>query len=145
MRKILSNIQWLPLYAVLGYTMGLPGYLKIFEHDRVIGNYTQMFQDTFIHQFPGTSFMMYVIGVMEILVPVLLLVSIVKKEFLVGYAKTWLLAANILTLVTYAVLGFGMRFIENHPGAANLYFYFMLTLIVYLWIQKVEKEETKIK
>lgn len=144
MKKLLANIQLLPFYAVLTYTMGLPGFTKLFDHERVIGKYTQMFQHTFVDAFPGTSFMIYIFGVLEIAVAFLLFVSLIKKEFLPHRPKTWLNLAIFVSLVTFASLGFGLRLIENHEGAANQYYYFMLTFFAYFLVQKIEssKRET---
>lgn len=141
MKKVLSNIQLLPLYAVLAYTLGLPGFAKVFNHQSVIGKYSKMFQETFIEQIFGTSFMIYVLGILELLVVVLLLISLFKKEFMFGKSKNWLLAANFTAMVTFASLGFGLRLIENHAGAANLFYYFMFTFFTHLWIMKHERDE----
>lgn len=138
MRNFLRNFELLPLYAVLFYTMGLPGFSKVFDHAAVLPRYAGMFENTFIGSFPGVSPAIFGLGLMEILVPILLLVSAFKLEFLEKKPKLWLEASLILTLTTFAALGFGLRLIQNHDGAANLYFYFGATLVALIWVRKLE-------
>jgi hypothetical protein len=137
-RKVFNNIQLLPLYGVLAYTMGLPGFTKLFNHQSVIEKYETMFKDTFIEQMVGTSSMIYVLGFLEFLVVGLLIISLVKKEFLYGKSKDWLLAALFMTMSTFAALGFGLRLISSHAGAANLFYYFMFTFFTFIWIARFE-------
>lgn len=138
MRKFIRNFEVLPLYFVLFYTMGLPGYSKVFTHEAVLPRYAGMFENTLIGAFPGVSPAIYLLGLMEIMVPVLLLVSAARFEFLEKKSKIWLEAALVLTLSTFAALGFGMRLIQNHDSAASLYFYFGATLVALMWVRRRE-------
>ena len=143
MNNLLSKVQLLPLYVVLGYTMGLPGMTKIFDGERVMGKYVELFSNTFVAKFPGTPLMIYLLGIMELAVAGLLFISIARREFLPGHAKTWLRASLFVALVTFAALGFGLRLIENHDGAASQYFYFGMTLLMYWWVGQIEVEKQK--
>jgi len=135
MRNFLREIEVLPLYAVLFYTMGLPGFSKIFHHEMVLPKYVGMFENTLIGSFPGVSPAIYLLGLMEIGVPILILISAARLEFLSAKPKLWLEAALILTLATFAALGFGLRLIQNNDGAASLYFYFGATLVALIWVR----------
>lgn len=137
---LLDDLYLLPLYGVLAYTMGLPGWSKIFLHEKVIGRYTPMFADTFIGQILGTSAMIYLLGVMELAVVVLLIISLVRLEFLSCKTKTWLKAAVLMTMLTFMSLGFGLRLIGNVDGAANQYYYFGVTFFFYGCVSYLDRQ-----
>ena len=137
---LLDQLYLLPLYVVLAYTMGLPGWSKIFLHEKVMGRYTPMFADTFIGKTVGTSAMIYLLGVMELAVVVLLAISVARLEFLARQPKLWLKSALFMTMLTFMSLGFGLRLIGNVDGAANQYYYFGVTFFFYLCVAYVERQ-----
>ncbi|WP_343560697.1 hypothetical protein [Sphingobacterium sp.] len=126
--KLLRN---LPVYAMLLYTMGLPGYVKLFNAAAVIPRYERMFKDSFIAQLPGgTSFMILIMGVFELLVTLLLLASLLKAEFKVDKSKPILNLALLLAIITFSMLCFGLMVINNYQGAINLVFYAIFTFFL---------------
>ena len=139
----LDDLYLLPIYAVLFYTMGLPGWAKIFAHEQVLTTYTPMFANTFIDTIFGTSLMVYLLGIMEVLAVIFLIPSLAKLEFLHDKPKVWLKAALFTTLVTFVSLGFGLRLIRNHNGAANLFYYFGVTFFFYCWLVYLERQTAR--
>ncbi|MNF10220.1 hypothetical protein D3C80_2110980 [compost metagenome] len=72
------------------YTMGIPGYEKLFHMEILLPKYIDMFHGSFISKLPGgTTSMILLIGVFEQTVVVLLFVSILKGEFLISEPKPW--------------------------------------------------------
>lgn len=133
----------LPLYAVLLYTMGIPGWAKIFGGSQVIERYVNMFRDSFIAQLPGgTTLMIYVLGVLELAIPVLLIISLLKGEFRLTAGKTWFNYALVLSIFTFGMLCFGLAVLFNFAGSANLVFYPIFTLLALVSINQLTQQAT---
>lgn len=129
--KTLNNLCLLPLYLLLLYTMGLPGWAKIFGGTEVTAKYNDMFKDTFIALLPGgTPMMILVLGILELLVPLLLLVSLLKGEFRKSAEKKWLSWSLVLTVLTFTMLCFGLTILFNFAGSVNLAFYALFTFFI---------------
>ena len=139
----LDDLYLLPIYVVLVYTMGLPGWAKIFSHDQVIGRYVPMFADTFIDKIFGTSLMIYLLGIMEVVVVIFLVPSLAKLEFLYHKPKIWLKASLFTAMITFMSLGFGLRLVSNHDGAANQYYYFGVTFFFYCWVSYLDRQAAR--
>ncbi|MDR2275977.1 MAG: hypothetical protein LBF27_34035 [Sphingobacterium sp.] len=128
---ILSNLKLLPIYLTFAYTMGLPGWAKIVTYDKVINKYQGMFAGSFVDALPGgVPLMIMLLGLLESLVPLLLVISIFKGEFSSSKEKPWLKFALITTCLTFMMLCFGLTILFNFPGSSNLVYYFIFTLLV---------------
>ncbi|MDV4102680.1 hypothetical protein CMT19_16700 [Elizabethkingia anophelis] len=128
---LFKNIILFPIYLTLFYTMGLPGWAKIFGSEGVMERYETMFAHSFIAMLPGgTSSMIFLLGLMELSVPILLIISVVKKEFMVSHNKKWLNAALLITCSTFIALCFGLSVLFNFAGASNLVFYALFTFLI---------------
>lgn len=134
----------LPLYLMLFYTMGLPGYAKLFNAPSVLPRYEKMFSGSIIAHMPGgTSVMIQVMGIMELVVALLILFSLLKGEFKLYESKKYLRSALLLAIVTFSMLCFGLLVINNYQGALNLVFYavftFLLLLLTYKWRHETQR------
>lgn len=141
MNPLFHIVLLLPLYAVLLYTMGIPGWAKIFGGPQVIERYVNMFRDSFIAQLPGgTSLMIYVLGALELAIPALLIISLVKGEFRLTAGKTWFNYALVLSMFTFGMLCFGLAVLFNFAGSANLVFYPIFTLLALVSINQLTQQ-----
>lgn len=134
----------LPLYLMLFYTMGLPGYAKLFNAPTVLPRYEKMFSGSLIAQMPGgTAAMIQLMGILELIVALLILISLLKGEFKLYASKTYLRSALFLAIVTFSMLCFGLLVINNYQGALNLVFYavftFLLLLLTYKWSHETQR------
>lgn len=128
---VFKTIGLFPIYIALFYTMGLPGWAKIFGGQHVIHKYETMFAGSFIAVLPGgTALMIFLLGLLELSVPVLLIISLVKKEFKNTRHKQWLNAALVVSCFTFIALCFGLSVLFNFAGAANLVFYAVFTFLI---------------
>jgi polysaccharide pyruvyl transferase WcaK-like protein len=80
---------------------------------------------------------MYFIGALELLAFGLVVVSIVKREF-IKMNFLWFRWALALSAFCFAILGFGLRVIRDFQGSANLFFYMGVILVAYLLLEKFE-------
>jgi hypothetical protein len=131
----------LPLYLMLFYTMGLPGYAKLFNNPAVSPHYKKMFSNSLIAHMPGgTAAMIQLIGILELAVALLILISLLKGEFKLYESKKYLRRALLLAIVTFSMLCFGLLVINNYQAAFNSVFYavftFLLLLLTHRWSRK---------
>lgn len=132
------SFMLLPLYLILFYTMGLPGWAKLFGGPMVIERYVKMFKNSFVADLPGgTPLMIYGLGVLEMLVPLFLIISLLKLEFKVSSKKNWLNYAMLTSIFTFGMLCFGLAILYNFAGSVNLVFYPIFTLLVLICINKL--------
>lgn len=132
-----EQVKLLPMFFTLLYTMGQPGIQKLFFAGEVVPKYVMMFKDSFLAQLPGgIPPFIYMLGVFETLVAVLIVVSLVRLEFLPTRPKTTLSLALLLGSLTFVMLCFGLSILLNYPGATNLVFYAMFCLFFYIYAVK---------
>jgi drug/metabolite transporter (DMT)-like permease len=86
---------------------------------------------------PGIDAAWVIIGILEFAIFLLILVSIVRREFLPQRRKSTLLVALALALLTYACLSFGQTSTGNTEGTASLYTYFASTAVIFLLVLKM--------
>jgi hypothetical protein len=83
---------------------------------------------------PGVDTAWVIIGILELAVVALMVVSIMRGEFLPRRTKSVLLVALALALVTFACLSFGQTSTGNNQGTASLYTYFASTAVILLLV-----------
>ncbi len=131
---LFEKLKVLPLFFTMIYTMGQPGFQKIFAPQEVIPKYVEMFKDSFLAQLPGgIPPFIYLLGVFEITVAILLIISVVKREFLPAKNKLFFSIAMITGTLTFIMLAFGLSVLLMYPGATNLVFYAIFCLFFYYY------------
>lgn len=124
-----ERIKLLPLIVTMAYTLGLPGWSKIFNASQSMGVYVGMFKDTFLATLPGgIPPFMYLLGALELVVLTLLLAGLFKGEFLPKRQRTLLSWAMLLGILTFVMLSFGMAVLVNYAGLMSLVFYAVISL-----------------
>ncbi len=129
LNRIYPNLKLLPVYALFLYTWIITGASKLFGAG-VGESFKTDFGSTFLASFPGLTVTYYQIAVFELIAGVLFLVSLAKLEFLPKRAKTFLELGLFMSMVNFAMLGFGLRLIGRNDGAASLFFYFGATAAI---------------
>lgn len=136
--SVLEKIKLLPIFAILIYTMGQPGLQKILNATEVMPRYVNMFKDSVLASMPGgIEPMIYFLGIAETIVPILLIVALLRKEFLPNMTKTYFGWGLLVSAFTFVILSFGLGVILNLPGATNLVFYAIFTLGFYAYAMKI--------
>ncbi len=131
---IFDNVKLLPIFLTLLYTMGQPGFQKIFNSSAVIPYYVQMFEGSILAKMPGgIPPFIYFLGVVEFSVPLILIISLAKGEFLRANPKPFFSVAVLIAIATFVMLNFGLSILTNYPGATNLVFYAIFTLWFYYY------------
>jgi len=125
-------------YVLVGVLFFYSGKGKLFDDNgHAPEPLKKQFQGTFIETIPGVDTAWVIIGILEFGIFVLILFSIVRGEFLPHRAKSVLLVALALALLTFACLSFGQTSTGNNAGTASLYTYFASTAIIYLLVLRL--------
>ena len=143
-----SIVNTFPIYFVLFYTMGFPAWQKLINPDEIMNKYVLLFKNSFLSKLPGgIEPFIYFIGFIELLVPVVLIFSLIKGEFLLKKVPRYLTLALFVTTCTFIFLCFGLSVISVYQGATSLIFYSIFTLLIYAYIESISNNvlEEKIK
>ena len=97
----------------------------------------KQFAGTFIDTFPGVDIAWLIIGILEFAIFVLVVLSIVRGEFLPQRTKSLLFVALALALTDFACLSFGQTASGNSEGTALLYTYFGTTAVILLLVLRL--------
>jgi hypothetical protein len=125
---------WLTIvsvYFLVGVLFFYSGKEKLFDGDgEAPPGIAKQFEGTFVATFPGVDALWAILSVLEFGVFVILLVSLLRGEFLPHRRKQVLLTGLALALFTFACLSFGQTSTGNNEGTASLYTYFGATAVV---------------
>lgn len=129
---------WLTMastYFLVGVLFFYSGKEKLFDGDaKTPPGIEKQFEGTFVATFPGVDALWAILSVLEFAIFVILVISLVKGEFLPHKRKGVLLVGLSLALFTFACLSFGQTSTGNNEGTASLYTYFGATAIVMMLV-----------
>lgn len=138
---LFHRLKLLPLYISIFYTMWFPGWQKIAGTPDVVENYVKMFSSSILVKIPGgIEPFIYFLGIMEIIAPIFLVISLVKGELALKKTPKFLNISLIVTITIFIMLCFGLSILGNYPGATNLIFYAILTLALYVYVLNNQKQ-----
>ena len=123
------------VYLMVGGLMFYSGKEKLFDDDgHPPESIKTQFKGTFIDTFPGTHAAWIILGVLEFAVFALLLLSLVRLEFL-PHRDKWLLQVGLaVALLAFACLAFGQTVTKQFAGTASLYTYFGSTVVILILV-----------
>jgi uncharacterized membrane protein len=123
------------VYLLVGVLFLYSGKSKLFDDNgHAPAALKKQFEGTFIDKVPGVDTAWVIIGILELAIVALMVVSIMRGEFLPRRTKSVLLVALALALVTFACLSFGQTSTGNNQGTASLYTYFASTAVILLLV-----------
>ncbi|MBI1861242.1 MAG: hypothetical protein HYR96_10030 [Deltaproteobacteria bacterium] len=134
--KLPQCVTLTSIYAIYFLTFLLAGGSKL--RDGVVPDWFRgQFGKSFLAKFPGVAPAYWGIALLELLIPVLVIVSLVKGEFAPASGFYFLKLAVSMASVLFVILGFGQRLVLDFVGAANSFFYFCGTLVTQLALASV--------
>ena len=123
------------VYVMVGGLMFYSGKGKLFDDD---GNAPEgikdQFKGTFIDTFPGTDAAWVILGILEFGVFVLLVLSLIRLEFLPHRDKLLIQVGLAVSLLVFALLAFGQTATNQREGTASLYTYFASTVVILILV-----------
>jgi len=133
---LLDSLKLVPVYLLFIATFGSASAEKLLSGG-CPDWFKAQFAKTFLAKLPGgITPHYYAIALLEAAVVATFLLSAGSLEFLAGNDKTILKAALVLALFTFFALGFGLRLSGDYQGAANLFSYFGVTLLILLYVER---------
>lgn len=135
--RTVSSLVSLSVTLIFSTIFGFAGINKI---GPVPEWFIQSFGESFLATFPGLSISFYSIVIVEVAIFLLLVVSVLRREFLGGNYKPYLISALLLSLFLFVQLTFGQLLINGYNEVPKLFGYFCGTLIALLSIRFFEKE-----
>ncbi len=124
------------IYLMVGGLMFYSGKEKLFDDN---GNapsaIQQQFQGSFLAKVPGVDAAWTILGILEFGVALLLILSLIRLEFLPHRTKMFMQLALAVALLTFACLAFGQTATKQFSGVASLYQYFGATVVIMLLVR----------
>src|SRR5215813_10405377 len=97
------------IYLLLGVLFFYAGKEKIIDGHGAPPPIEKQFAGTFLDTIPGVDAAWTILGILESVIFVLIVVSLVRLEFLPNRRKTFLLCAQSLAIFTFSILAMGQN------------------------------------
>jgi hypothetical protein len=123
------------VYLMVGGLMFYSGKGKLFDDNgHAPAAVKKQFSESFLHVIPGTDAAWVIVGIMEFGVFVILVISLLRGEFLPQRQKSAMQVALAIALITFASLAFGQTATGQLEGTASLYQYFGATVVILILV-----------
>lgn len=121
------------IYFLVGVLFFYAGKEKIFDGLGAPPPIEKQFAGTFLDTIPGTDAAWTILGILEFGIFVLMVISLVRLEFMPNRSKPWMLSALGLAIFTFSILGIGQNVVGENEGVAELFLYAGATGVL-LWL-----------
>lgn len=111
------------IYLLLGVLFFYAGKEKIFDGLGAPAGIEKQFSRTFLETIPGVDAAWTILGILELAIFVLVLVSLIRLEFLPDRGKPFLLSGLALAIFTFSILAIGQNLVGENSGVAELFLY----------------------
>ena len=136
----LDDLKFIAIQLLFLMTFGLASLGK-WRNGGIPESFSNRFGETWMASLPGGLFIpFYSIALVETAIALLMIVSLVRTEWLAKSNKLFLRIALVLSLFVFVMLGYGLRLTGDFGGAANLFFYFGATLVALFVVEAQLKE-----
>ena len=119
------------IYLLLGVLFFYAGKEKIIDGHGAPPAIAKQFAGTFLDTIPGVDAAWTILGILESLIFVLIVVSLVRLEFLPDRRKSFLLSAMALAIFTFSILAMGENVTGENSGVASLFLYAAATGVLF--------------
>jgi hypothetical protein len=111
------------IYLLVGVLFFYAGKEKLFDGLGAPPPIEKQFSGTFLDTIPGTDAAWTILGILEFAIFILLVVSLVTREFLPGRRKPFMVSGLALAIFTFSILGIGQNVVGEIEGVAELFLY----------------------
>jgi hypothetical protein len=118
------------IYLLVGVLFFYAGKEKIFDGLGAPPPIEKQFSGTFLNTIPGVDAAWTILGLLELGIFVLVIVSLIRLEFLPNRPKSFLLSALGLAIFTFSILGIGQNVVGENEGVAELFLYAGATAVM---------------
>lgn len=121
------------IYFLVGVLFFYAGKEKIFDGLGAPAGIEKQFAGTFLDTIPGIDAAWTILGILEFGIFVLMVISLLRLEFMPGRSKPWMLSGLGLAIFTFSILGIGQNVVGENSGVAELFLYAGATGVL-LWL-----------
>jgi hypothetical protein len=111
------------IYLLVGVLFFYAGKEKIIEGHGAPPPIAKQFSGTFLDTIPGVDAAWTILGILESAIFVLVIVSLIRLEFMPDRRKSFLLCALALAIFTFSILAMGQNVVGENSGVAELFIY----------------------
>ena len=111
------------IYLLLGVLFFYAGKEKIIDGHGAPPPIVKQFSGTFLDTIPGIDAAWTILGILESAIFILVVVSLVRLEFMPERRKSFLLCAMALAIFTFSILAMGENVTGENSGVASLFLY----------------------
>jgi hypothetical protein len=123
------------VYLLIGVLFFYGGKSKILDGVGAPPSIKKQFDGTFLETIPGIDAAWTIIGLLELAIFVLIVVSLIRQEFRPSREKSFLLTALALAIFTLSVLAIGQNVTGQTSGVASLFVYAGATAILLILVR----------
>ncbi len=111
------------IYLLVGILFFYAGKGKIIDGHGAPPPIAKQFSGTFLDTIPGIDAAWTILGILESLIFILVVVSLIRLEFMPDRGKSFLLSALALAIFTFSILAMGQNVVGENSGVAELFIY----------------------
>ena len=111
------------IYLLVGVLFFYAGKEKIIDGHGAPPPIAKQFSGTFLDTIPGVDAAWTILGILESLIFILVVISLVRLEFMPDRRKSFLLSALGLAVFTFSILAMGQNVVGENEGVAELFTY----------------------
>lgn len=111
------------IYLLLGVLFFYAGKEKIIDGHGAPPAIAKQFSGTFLDTIPGVDAAWTILGILESLIFILVVISLIRLEFMPERRKSFLLCALALAIFTFSILAMGQNVVGENSGVAELFIY----------------------
>jgi hypothetical protein len=125
------------IYLLVGVLFFYGGKEKIFDGLGAPAGIEKQFSGTFLDTIPGVDAAWTILGILELGIFVLTVVSLITLEFMPNRRKPFLLAGLALSIFTFSILAIGQNVTGEHEGVEGLYLYAGATGVLFFLVMQM--------
>jgi hypothetical protein len=119
------------IYLLVGVLFFYAGKEKIIDGHGAPAPIAKQFSGTFLDTIPGVDAAWTILGILESLIFILVVVSLVRLEFMPDRRKPFLLSSLGLAIFTFSILAMGQNVTGENSGVAELFIYAAATGVLF--------------
>jgi hypothetical protein len=118
------------IYLLIGVLFFYSGKSKVIDGHGAPDAIAKQFKGTFLDTFPGVDAAWWILGILESLIFILMVVSLIRLEFMPDRRKPFLLSGLALAVFTFSILAMGQNVTGETTGVAQIFVYAGATVVL---------------
>lgn len=125
------------IYFLVGVLFFYGGKEKILDGIGAPPGIEKQFAGTFLDTIPGVDAAWTILGILELAIFVLMVVSLITLEFMPNRRKPFMLSGLALSIFTFSILAIGENVTGEHEGVEGLFLYAGATGVLFFLVMQM--------